>query len=177
LLLHPGAAWSTLSRGDSVSRGGRYGIARATEGDMDPSWLDRYIDAWCHHPQAGGHGGEDALAGLLAFMSKDVRYEDVPTGAVFVGHEGIRQMGAGALEMSSDMSFEVVERVSGQRSYAFETICRGTNTGAIGPLPGTGGRFTFRGVSIGECSDAVLVIAQRDYWDLAGLLGQLGVPI
>ncbi len=144
---------------------------------MNPSWLDRYIDAWCQHPQAGGEGGETALATLLAFMSRDVRYEDVPTGAVFDGHDGIRQMGAGALQMSSDMSFVVVQRVAGQRSYAFESICRGTNTGAIGPLPGTGGQFTFRGVSIGECSEAGLVVSHRDYWDLAGLLGQLGVSV
>ena len=75
-------------------------------------------------------------------------------------------MGAGALQMSTDMSFEVVQRVTGQGSYAFESICRGTNTGSIGPLPGTGGPFTFRGVSIGELSDAGLIVSQRDYWDL-----------
>ena len=112
---------------------------------------------------------------LVAFMSDDVRYEDVPTGAVFDGHDGIRQMGAGALEMSSNMSFEVVHRVAGESSFAFESICRGDNTGSIGPLPGNGAHFTFRGVSIGEISEGGLVISQRDYWDLAGLLGQLGV--
>ncbi len=115
------------------------------------------------------------MSTLLAFMSEDVRYEDVPTGAVFVGHDGIREMGAGAFEMSGDMSFDVVQCVAGQRSYAFESICRGTNTGAIGPLPGTGSPFTFRGVSIGEVSEDGLVVSQRDYWDLAGLLGQLSV--
>jgi hypothetical protein len=142
---------------------------------MGNSWLDRYIEAWLDHPQAGGDGGEKALANLLAFMSEDVRYEDVPTGAVFTGHAGIRQMGAGALLMASDISFEISHRVAGQGSYAFETACRGTNTGAIGPLPGQGGPFAFRGVSIGEVSDAGLVTSQRDFWDLAGLLGQLGV--
>jgi SnoaL-like polyketide cyclase len=144
---------------------------------MSPSWLDRYIDAWCHHPQASGEGGENAMARLLAFMSEDVRYEDAPTGAVFDGHDGTRQMGADALQMSSDVSFEVVQRVTGQSSYAFESICRGTNTGSIGPPPGTGDPLTFRGVTIGELSEAGLVISQRDYWDLAGLLGQLGASI
>lgn len=144
---------------------------------MSPSGLDRYIDAWLRHPQAGGERGKEALTVLLGFMDEDVRYEDVPTGAVFVGHDGIRQMGAGALEMAADMSFEVAQRAIGKDSYAFETICRGTNTGAIGPLPGTGASFVFRGVSIGEVSDAGLVVSQRDYWDLAGLLRQLGVYI
>lgn len=144
---------------------------------MSTSWLDRYIEAWLHHPEADGEAGGEALAALLAFMSDDVLYEDVPTGAVFDGHDGIRQMGAGALQMSADMTFEVVQRVAGQGTYAFETICRGTNTGAIGPLPGNGAPFLFRGVSIGEVSEAGLVTSQRDYWDLAGLLGQLGVSI
>ena len=130
---------------------------------MTPSWLDRYIDAWLHHPQAGGEMGGEALATLLGFMSDDVRYEDVPTGAVFIGHNGIREMGAGALLMSSDMSFEVVQRVAGDGSYAFESICRGTNTGAIGPLPGNGAPFLFKGVSVGEVSEAGLVTSQRDY--------------
>ena len=122
---------------------------------VNQSWLDRYIEAWLLHPQAGGEGGEGALTTLLSFMSDDVRYEDVPTGAVFVGHEGIRQMAAGALEMAQDMSFEMCSRVAGQGSFAFETICRGKNTGAIGPLPGTGSAFTFRGISIGEFSRPV----------------------
>lgn len=144
---------------------------------MRSSWLDRYVDAWMHHPEAGGEEGGEALAALLAFMSDDVRYEDVPTGAVFIGHDGIRDMGAGALLMAADMSFEIVQRVGGEGSYAFETICRGKNTGAIGPLPGNGIGFSLRGVSVGEVSEAGLVTSQRDYWDLAGLLGQLGVSL
>jgi hypothetical protein len=143
---------------------------------LSSPWLDRYAEAWRLHPQAGGEGGENALTALLAFMSDDVRYEDVPTGAVFVGHDGVRQMGAGALAMSADMRFDIGLRVAGDGSYAFETVCRGTNTGAIGPLPGTGTPFVFRGISIGEVSETGLVTSHRDYWDLAGLLGQLEVP-
>jgi hypothetical protein len=108
-------------------------------------------------------------------MSEDVRYEDVPTGAVFVGHDGIREMGGAALQMASDMSFEVHQRVGGERSYAFEVTCRGTNDGAVGPFPATGRPFTFRTVSIGEVSDTGLVVSQRDYWNLAELTGQLGI--
>jgi hypothetical protein len=142
---------------------------------VSAAWLDRYVEAWRRHPEAGGDDGEEALIALLGFMSDDVRYEDVPTGAVFFGHDGIRQMGAGALQMSADMTFEVGRRVAGDGSYAFETVCRGANTGAIGPLPGAGGAFVLRGISIGEVSVDGLVISQRDYWDLAGLLGQLGL--
>ncbi|MDP9115853.1 MAG: ester cyclase [Actinomycetota bacterium] len=142
---------------------------------MDPAWLASYAEAWCLHPAVGGEGGQEALAALLAFMGEHVRYEDVPSGAVFYGHDGIRQMGAAAAKMSSDLTFEIVGCVSGQGSYAFESICRGMNTGAVGPLPGNGAPFSFRGVSVGEVSEGGLVTSHRDYWDLAGLLGQLGV--
>ena len=83
-------------------------------------------------------------------------------------------MGAGALLMAADMSFDVVHLVAGDSTFAFETICHGRNTGAIGPLPGKGAPFSFRGASIGEVSQAGLVTSHRDHWDLAGLLGQVG---
>jgi len=141
---------------------------------VDEAWLASYAEAWCRHPQAGDEASAAAVA-LLAFMSDAIRYEDVPTGAVFHGHDGIRQMGAAARMMSADMTFEIVRCVAGDGSYAFENICRGTNTGAVGPLPGNGAPFSFRGVSVGEVSDDGLVTSHRDYWDLAGFLGQLGV--
>lgn len=145
---------------------------------MNTSWLDRYITAWSRHPEAGGEEGEEALTGLLAFMDEDVRYEDVATASVWTGHVGIREMGAGAWQMSSDMSFELVQRVfGGQGVFAFEGVWRGTNTGSIGPLPGQGASFSIRTASIGEVSKGGLVLSQRDYMDLAGLLGQLGVSI
>jgi SnoaL-like polyketide cyclase len=145
---------------------------------MDASWLDQYVVAWSRHPEAGGEGGEEALKVLLSFMDENVRYEDVATASVWTGHVGIREMGAGALRMSSDMSFEPVQRVFGDDGvYAFEGTWRGTNTGTIGPLPGDGASFSIRTVSIGEVSKAGLVVSQRDYMDLAGLLGQLGVSV
>ncbi len=48
---------------------------------MDQSWLASYAEAWCLHPEAGGDGSQEALAALRAFMSEDMRYEDVPSGA------------------------------------------------------------------------------------------------
>jgi len=112
---------------------------------------------------------------LLSFAHEDIRYEDVPTGATFVGYDGMRKMAASAHRMSSDLTYDVLQRVGTPTGYAFEAVCRGTNTGTIGPLPGTGRPFAYRTVSIGEVSDG-LVVSQRDYWDVAGLLGQLKAP-
>jgi len=141
---------------------------------LDANWLDRYIDAWRLHAFAAGPGGADAMRALLGFMSDDVRYEDVPSGGVYIGHTGIAEMCGGAYQMSSDITFDVVTRQTDGRLFAFETLCRGTNTGAIGPIPATGRPIELRGTSIGSVSADGLVEDQRDYWDLAGLLVQLG---
>lgn len=142
---------------------------------MNAEWLDRYIDAWLLHPYAASPDGGDAMQRLLGFMSDDVRYEDVPTQSVFEGHDGVAEMCAGAFEMSADLSFEVKTRQTDGRLYAFETVGTGTNTGAIGPIPATGRSVTLRGISVGSVSGAGLVESHRDYWDMAGLLVQLGV--
>lgn len=142
---------------------------------MNSEWLDAYIDAWLLHPTAGSPAGGDALQKLLGFMSDGVRYEDVPTNSVFVGHDGITAMCAGAFQMSSDLTFEVVNRQTDGRLYAFENLGRGTNTGAIGPIPATGRPISFRGIAVGSISPEGLVESHRDYWDMAGLLVQLGI--
>src|SRR4051812_36633762 len=104
---------------------------------MDSVWLDRYLETWSLHPRAGSPDGADELAALLGFMAVDVVYEDVPTGP-FHGHDGVAEMCRGAYAMSSDMTFEIVSRqCDGSARYAFEGIGRGTNDGAIGPIPAT----------------------------------------
>ena len=141
---------------------------------MDDKWLDAYISAWREHARAGGPGGHEALAHLLTFMSPDVVYEDVPTGGVYHGHAGVRAIAQGAYAMAEDMTFEVTSQFCGGGGFVFENICRGSNNGAIGPLPGSGRTFEIRGVAVGRVSEDGLVTTHRDYWDLAGLLAQLG---
>jgi hypothetical protein len=142
---------------------------------MNSEWLDSYIDAWLLHPFAASPEGGAAMARLLGFMSEDVRYEDVPSQTVFEGHDGIAAMCAGAFQMSADLTFEMMSRQTDGRLYAFEATGSGTNTGAIGPIPGTGLPIVLRGVSVGSVSAHGLVESHRDYWDMAGLLVQLGV--
>ena len=142
---------------------------------MSSDWLDQYIDAWLEHPAAGSPGGAVSLGRLLDFMSEDVRYEDVPSNAVFEGHNGVAAMCAAAFLMSSDFTFEIVSRQTDGDRFAFENVGTGTNTGAVGPIPATGRPFVLRGVSIGSVSPNGLVEQHRDYWDMAGFLVQLGV--
>jgi hypothetical protein len=142
---------------------------------MDSRWLDDYISAWLLHPLAGSTQGAGALAQLLSFMSQTVRYEDVPSGTVFVGHQGIKEMSEAAHQWSSDLAFKVLTRQMNGSLYAFETETTGTNTGNTGPMPATRRPFVLRGVSVGTVSADGLVEAHRDYWDLGSFLAQMGV--
>ena len=144
-------------------------------GEIGAAWLDGYIDAWLGHVVAGGPDGAPALALLNEFMAEDVVYDDVPSSARFVGHQGVADMAAQAYELAHDLTFEIASRQTDGRSFAFETRGAGTNTGPLGPMPATGKPFTLRGVSIGTVTPAGLVDTHRDYWDMAALLGQLGM--
>ena len=78
-----------------------------------------------------------------------VRYEDVPTGQIFTGHDGVIRMGAQALLMAQDIRFACISAQQSGNQFAFETETHGTNTGAVGPFPATGKPFVLRGVSVG----------------------------
>ena len=72
-------------------------------------WIDDYFAAWARHAQASDpETGMAERERMLAFMDPGIRYEDVPTGQVFTGHDGIVAMGAQALLMSRDMRFTCI---------------------------------------------------------------------
>jgi hypothetical protein len=82
---------------------------------MNDSWLMGYIDAWSGHYRVSGPDGDAYLARLVSYMSREVAYEDVPSGSVFVGHDGIRDMANAACQMASDMTVDIV-------THAFATM-------------------------------------------------------
>jgi hypothetical protein len=141
---------------------------------MDSAWLDDYIAAWKLHPLAGSPEGHGALKQLLTFLTPSIRYEDVPTGNVYVGHDGITKMSNETHKWAPDLTFKVVTRQTDGSLYAFESEATGTNTSAVGSMPATGRPFMIRLVSVGTVSSGGLVGEHRDYWDLAGFLKQIG---
>ena len=141
---------------------------------MDAASLDRYLDAWVQHRVAGTAEGRAELAALQALCSPEVHYEDVPSGATFSGHRGIKEMCELAARWSSDLEFTVHTRQSDGTMFAFETATSGTHTSTFGPLTATGRSFTLRGVSVGRVDADGLVVEHRDYWDLGSFLGQVG---
>lgn len=139
-------------------------------------WIEQYFAAWARHAQASDP--VDGLADrerMLAFMDPHIRYEDVPTAQVFIGHDGVIAMGAQALLMADDIRFTCISAQESGDQFAFETETRGTNTGAVGAFPATGKPFVLRGVSVGRRTPEGRVVLHKDYWDLASYLRQIGL--
>jgi steroid delta-isomerase-like uncharacterized protein len=142
---------------------------------MDEDEFDRFTEAWVLHRRAGSPRGSAELRTLRTFYSEDVRYDDVPTAASFVGHDGIRQMCELAHRWASDLEFIVLTQLVDGAMFAMETESRGTNDSPLGGLPATGRTFMLKGVSMGRFDAHGLICEQRDYWDLGSFLGQIGV--
>jgi SnoaL-like domain len=143
---------------------------------MEGSWLDRYVDAWVLHAVAGGVKGADELSALLGRMTTDVRYEDVPTAAVFVGHPGVTQMCEAAHRWAQDLRFTVLTRQTDGEMFALETETTGTTAATPGATTTTARTFVLRGVSVGRTDRDGLVCEHRDYWDLGAFLAQVSSP-
>lgn len=141
---------------------------------MDNAWLDRYVDAWVLHAQAGSATGTDELATLLDCVTPDVHYEDVPTAAVFTGHSGITQMCQAAHGWATDLHFKVLTRQTDGTMFALETETAGTTPPAEDAPDGR--KFLLRGVSVGRVAGNGLVSEHRDYWDLGHFLAQMTPP-
>jgi steroid delta-isomerase-like uncharacterized protein len=136
-------------------------------GPQIPDWVRRYVEATNRHePDA-----------VTALMSEDVQVVDTAFGGAFTGREAVAQLLAGMDQgLSSDYSFEVTTVVESGELYAFEWVLSGTHdraNPALG-LPATGKRFTVPGLTIGR-RRAGLIAENRDYWNLAALLTQLGL--
>ncbi|GAA4632700.1 hypothetical protein GCM10023196_067190 [Actinoallomurus vinaceus] len=132
-----------------------------------PTWLEEYVDAVNTH----------APVDVVAMMSEDVVVVDTAFGGSYAGRAAVEQLLSGMdAGLSSDYRFTVKKFIVSGDSYAFEWDFSGTNdraNPAMG-LPGTGQEFTVPGLTIGERRNG-LISENRDYWNVAALLMQLGV--
>ena len=76
---------------------------------------------------------------------------------------------------SSDYRFVTVSTQMDGSRYAIEWEMLGTNTGAAGKFPATGKPYRIRGASIGELDADGKITANRDYWNLAAYLIEVGL--
>jgi steroid delta-isomerase-like uncharacterized protein len=132
---------------------------------METDWLAAYLDAWNSH-DAGR---------VAAFMAENATYEDLALGRLHKGRDEIQGFIAEAEQFSADYRFVSVSAQASADQYALEWEMVGTNTGAAGPLPATNKPYRVRGCSIGRLDAEGKITENRDYWNLADYLSQVGL--
>lgn len=133
---------------------------------MDRAFFDNYLGAWNAHDSAS----------VARYMADDAIYEDVALGRVLHGPSEIASFVEEATRSSSNFRFEVVSLITAGSDYANEWVMLGTNDRALPGVPATGRSFHIRGASVGKLDSNGLIVENRDYYNLAELLTQLGMP-
>jgi steroid delta-isomerase-like uncharacterized protein len=135
-------------------------------GAPDRTFFDTYLAAWNAHDSAA----------VARHMADDAVYEDVALGRVLRGPSEIASFVEEATRSSSDFRFENLSLFTAGSDYANEWIMLGTNDREVGGVPATGRSFRVRGASIGKLDQNGRIVENRDYYNLAELLRQLGMP-
>jgi steroid delta-isomerase-like uncharacterized protein len=131
----------------------------------DRAFFDGYLAAWNAHDSAA----------VARFMADDAIYEDVALGRVLRGPSEIAGFVEEATRASSDFRFEQVSLFTVGGDYANEWIMIGTNDRAVQGVPATGRSFRVRGASVGKLDTTGRIVENRDYYNLAEMLVQLGI--
>jgi steroid delta-isomerase-like uncharacterized protein len=131
----------------------------------DRAFFDTYLDAWNAH---------DAAA-VARCMADDAVYEDIALGRVLHGPSEIAAFVKEATRSSSEFRFETVSLFTAGCDYANEWVMLGTNDRELRGVPATGRSFRVRGASIGKLNANGRIVENRDYYNLAELLTQLGL--
>jgi steroid delta-isomerase-like uncharacterized protein len=132
---------------------------------LNQTFFDAYLEAWNAHDSAA----------VARHMADDAIYEDVALGRVLHGPSEIASFVEEATRTSSDFRFEVVSLFAAGYDYANEWVMVGTNDRQVPGVPPTGRSFRVRGASIGKLDASGRIAENRDYYNLAELLTQLGI--
>lgn len=125
-----------------------------------------YLAAWNAHDPAA----------VARYMADDAVYEDVALGRVLHGPSEIAAFVTEATKISSDFRFEEVSMFTVGSDFANEWIMTGTNDRELQGAPATGRSFRVRGASVGKLDTSGRIVQNRDYYNLAELHAQLGMP-
>jgi steroid delta-isomerase-like uncharacterized protein len=109
---------------------------------------------------------------LLALLTDDIVFEDVPFGVLTEGKDAFKQGYAGFIAAVPDFKIEPKSWVTNDKSFALEMVFTGTQEGDLPNLPSSGKSFSIRACSFGEIENGKIK-GRRDYWDSASLTKQL----
>ncbi len=132
---------------------------------MDTEWVERYLEAWNSHDGAR----------VAAFMADDVTYEDLAQGALYQGRAAVEAYVEATHAFSTDYRFLTISAQSDADQYAIEWEMLGTNNGEAGGIPPTNKEYRIRGVSVGRVNEEGRIRSNRDYWNFADYVTQVGL--
>ena len=132
---------------------------------MATDWMHDYLDAWnSHDPEK-----------VVAFIAEGATYEDLALSQLHKGLDDIKAFVAEATAFSSDYRFDVVSTQQSGDQYATEWEMSGTNDGEAGGMPATNKPYRIRGISVGRVDGSGKIAENRDYWNMADYLVQVGL--
>ena len=103
------------------------------------------------------------------------RYEIIPTGDVYDGPEEVSRYFEETRTAFPDQRNEPVKMHHAEQSVVVEFDLKGTHEGPLRGIPPTGKEFTCRCLAIFEFDDADGIVCERVYFDVATIMGQLGL--
>lgn len=103
------------------------------------------------------------------------RYEIVPTGDVYDGPEEVARYFEETRAAFPDQRNELVKMHHAEDSVIVEFDLKGTHQGPLRGIEPTGREFTCRTLAIFEFDDAAGIVCERVYFDVATIMGQLGL--
>jgi len=132
---------------------------------MTTDWLHQYLDAWNSHD-----GGQ-----VAAYMAEDATYEDLAINQIHKGRDAIKAFVDETNVFSPDYRFTVVSVQQSGDQYATEWEMAGTHLGEAAGLPPTNKPYRIRGISVGRVDADGKIAENRDYWNMADFLMQVGI--
>lgn len=114
------------------------------------------------------------------FYSETARVDDPMYEQPLSGRDAIAKDMSDFIQAFPDLSFSVKSVVeSGGNTVAFEGVGKGTHRGPIpgptGEIPATNRPMQFRFAAFQRLNDQGLIEEEHRYYDLAGMMQQLGV--
>src|SRR5262245_58066216 len=126
-----------------------------------PALATQWLAAWNSHD----------VERVLPLFTADVTYEEVAFGALNHGATDMRKFAAFFFSAVPDMKFELSAATVQGRHGSIEWIFTGTDVGIFK----TGKPFKVRGVSVIDLDARGTIAVNRDYYDAASIMRQVGI--
>ena len=118
----------------------------------------------------------DAFA---AFYAPDASIDDPQYPEPLKGHDAIRKDMADFMAAFPDLKFTLKTAVESGDTVAFDGVGQGTHKGPMagptGEIPATGRPVQIRFAAFLRVNDQGLIAEERRYFDMAGMMQQLGL--